>query len=447
MPSRAIHASSAALFVLIFVIMLVVVYLTAMNHDMGWDLSRSKENTLDSRTRNILSALDFDIRVTVFDKPGRDRNKARELLDLFALESPGVHYELIHPDIRPGTARRFGIDRYGRTVIAGKGRQVVVDSLTEESFANALLTIKQERKKNIYVTCGHGEPRIDDEGKRGLSSLASALRKDGYRVSGALTIRLDAIPRDADLLMVAGPRERFTPEEIQALREFIYQGGNILIALEPFDDGGLKGLLDEAGIVIGDDLVVDPVNHAAGGEATMPVVSSYGSMEAVAGYTAATVFPTSRSLGVCEDPPAGASISRLARTSEQSWAEHDPASIDGHKAFSPGPADQKGPLDIALLALIQTGGNREARVLAFGDADFLTNTYFNVAGNRNFAMNCINAVLDQGYLISLDEAQFRDVPFVLTPGRRSLLFWVPVVVVPSLLLSFALVPAWKRRRA
>ncbi len=447
MAPRAVHVSSAALFVLIFGIMLAVVYLTAMNHNMGWDLSRTGENTLDQKTRNILAAVDFDIRVTVFDKPGSERDKARDLLDLFALESPDIYYEFIHPDIRPGAARRFGIDRYGRTVIAGKGRQVVVDNLTEESFVNALLTIKQGRKRNIYVTYGHGEPAINDKEKGGLSSLASALRKDGYRVDGVLTTRRDVVPRDADLLIVAAPRERFIPGEIQALREFIQQGGNVLIAIEPFADGGLKDLLDEVGIEIGDDLVVDPANHVAGSEATIPVVSIYGSAEAVAGYTGATVFPTSRSLVVRENPPAGVAVSRLARSSDQSWAEHDHASITGHEEFSFDPADRRGPLDIALLAMVQAHGNREAGILVFGDADFLTNAYFNVAGNRNFAMNCISAVLDQGYLISLDEGQPRDVPFVLTPGRLALMFWVPVVVVPSLLLFFAMVLAWKRKRA
>lgn len=107
----------------------------------------------------------------------------------------------------------------------------------------------------------------------------------------------------------------------------------------------------------------------------------------------------------------------------------------------------RGPFDIALFARIAIKEGTEARVMVFGDGDFMTNTYLNVSGNNALAIHCINALLDSGPILKIDPGQSRDKPFILTPVQAVALFLVSVILIPCLALSPILAVRWKRRQA
>ncbi|RMG93335.1 MAG: hypothetical protein D6705_18980 [Deltaproteobacteria bacterium] len=54
----------------------------------------------------------------------------------------------------------------------------------------------------------------------------------------------DAVPDDADLLVVAGAKEAFHPAEVAAMRAYLERGGALLVALEPEATRNLERLLD-----------------------------------------------------------------------------------------------------------------------------------------------------------------------------------------------------------
>ncbi len=440
---RVFYTSSAGLFIFIFCAILVFIYLIASNHDVAWDLSRTGANTLDKKTRNVLDSLDFDIEAVVFEKTGD--NRAREILDVYVTESRHVSYRIIDPDTRPGLASRYGVDRYGQAVLLGRQRQCLIESVTQENLTNAIVKLKRDKKMVIYTVTGHGEREIANEQNSGISQLGSVLALNDFEVFPLLLMRLDAVPRDADLVVAAGPRKSFLEEELAMLRAYLNKGGKIIFALEPGGDAGLSGFLEEYGIGLDNGIIVDMFSSVSGGDHTSPVVSRYADMPALKTFSYATFFPTARAVLIRDDP--GIEISWLARTSQNSWSEQDFAALFDGLDISPDALENKGPLNVAVLARKEIDRETRSSVMVFGDADFLTNAYLNVSGNKDLVFACIEMLLGQGNSIIIDSRIAQDRPFILTPVQRMMVFWIPVVVIPSLIMSACIAVLWMRKRA
>lgn len=444
--NRIKYTSHAGLLTVIFAAILVFAYLTVMHHDHVWDLTRSRENTLDARTVSILDDLDFSVHIRVFDNEGSEREASERLLERYARASAKVTYDFVDPDARPGEARRAGIERYGQTLVEGGDHQERLERVDEEKLTNAFLGLMRPTEKHVYLLYGHGEPRIGDTGREGLSAFAQALEKDNYTVHELLLIRERGVPADAGCVVVAGPVKALQVEEIQALDAYLQRGGSLLVGLEPGQNAGLGDLLLSWGVQLDDDLVIDTFSRMLGGDYTVPVVSEYGSVSAVAGFPYATIFPTARSLRMVPDVGASLAVDWVVRTSENSWAEHDlgvweekgEASLDEH--------DRKGPLNLALYARKALTEDQTARLLAFGDAGFLNNNYLGVSGNRDLVMNCLNMLMGESSLIVIEPRVESDAPFILTPSQSRMVFLVTVVLLPAIILICGITVYVVRRR-
>ena len=447
MARKIVYTTSAGVFVIILGIILLFVYFIAAKHNMSWDLSRTGSNTLDSRIKNVLDSLDNDVNILIFDKEGPEKRHAQEIMDLYVTETKRITYKIIDPDVRPGMAKQYGVDRYGQAVLLSKNRQSLIERVTDENITNALVKLKRDRKKVIYLITGHGERDISHEHNQGLSQLGSALALNDVSVHSFLLMSKQGIPQDADLIVVAGPRKRFLPEELEIIRNYLIGGGSMFLALEPGGNAGLDGLLGEYGIILDDGIVIDTYSTMVGGDYTVPVVNTYGDIPAIKDFAYATLFPTSRALTIKEELPGDLEVTWLARTSNQSWSELDFTTLFDEGEATRNAKEMKGPLNVALYARHTAGANIQASLMVFGDTDFLTNAYLNVSGNKDLAFTCINMLLDEGDVITIDTKAPRDRPFILTPGQSSLLFWVPIVAIPVLILSSAVVVFWKRRRS
>lgn len=436
----------STLFPVLFGATLLTVYLVVINHDPMWNLNSSHRYGLSQQTKRIVHSLGFNIHIRAFEAQGLERMRVRNLLDLYSQESKTVTYEFIDPDVRPGLARHLGINKYGQAVLTGNGKDALISTATEEEITNAMLLLKQGKKKNVYFLSGHGESEISDTGRYGLSRLAEALKLQGYDVKKLLLMRQDDMPRDADLLIIPSPKIYLMPQELASVQGYIDRGGRLLIALEPMADGGLKGLLEGLGVGIGNDIIEDPSSKVAGGDDTMLLIDSYGGIRELSGFNCAALLPTARILKVREKLPPYITVSSLVKTSDQSYRSNGSGSI-APKGQSVADSSSKGPFDIALFARIAISEDIRSGVVVFGDADFLTNTYLNVAGNSFLALKCIGALLDEGQSMRIDSDQVHEKPFLLTPRETLASFLTMVILVPTLVLSFVLAVRRKRRQA
>lgn len=438
-PYRAVRGAGL---IVLLACTLLFAHLILISHDRSGDVSSNGRNRLDLRTENIIRRLKSDVGILVFQPAGKNARGAGGLLDLFARGSRRISFSIVDPDLQPSLARRYGITRYGQAVILARGRSVVLERSGEEEIANALLSLEQGRKKNIYVLSGHGEGDIFSTGRAGLSGLRESLERSGYGVHKSILSGQDAVPWDADLLVIPGPRVELGPEELYAVSRFIEKGGSLLVALEPRMDGGLKALLSESGVELNGAVVKDPSSRALGGDESVLVVDTYGKMKGLDGFSHTTLFPTARPLGTGRKLPPRTVVSPVARASGASRSSEagDPGA--DRAGVSGGYENREGPPSIALLARKTSRTGAHAGVLVFGDADFLTNAYLNVSGNRDLAAACVGMLLHGGSHVPIDARRGDERPFVLTPAQGFAAFLFSVVLLP---LPFFLAGAWFKR--
>jgi len=87
----------------------------------------------------------------------------------------------------------------------------------------------------------------------------------------------------------------------------------------------------------------------------------------------------------------------------------------------------------------------EARVVAFGDSDFATNSVLGVQGNRELFLNAVNWLAQQENLIAIRPRDPQDRRITITADQQRRIFYITVLIVPGLILLAGVQTWWRRR--
>jgi ABC-type uncharacterized transport system involved in gliding motility auxiliary subunit len=441
---------------------LALVNVIAARHNRSFDLTESGLFTLSSETRQALQQLPRDVRLLAFF-PAHRRAQAADLLRRYAEGSRHVQYELIDPDQDPELAQRYGVTAYGTVVVdvvrrpgqpAPSGRPVRVEAdtgsgqaltLSEEKLTNALLKVTRGGTKSIYFLEGHGEADIASPERSGYTRARAALEGQAFVVRRLDLARAREVPADCSVLVIAGPSLEPFPAEISAVERYLQHGGKALVMVDPAPGVGLDRFLDRWGVQVGHDLVID--TSGAGrfysyGPA-VPLVKDYDGRHPITrSFRLTTFFPLARSLRPKENP-GDAEVWPLAQTSPESFAEPYSGS---HPRVRFDPArDHKGPDLLAVAVTRPAKSGREARLVVVGDSDFISNAFFDQAGNGDFFLAAMNWLAEEEELIALRPRPRQDRRVQLTDQQARGIFWLVVVALPLAALSAGVVVQYRRR--
>ncbi|MDE6451931.1 MAG: Gldg family protein, partial [Odoribacter sp.] len=104
---------------------------------------------------------------------------------------------------------------------------------------------------------GHGERSLHHTGDAGFyrfstaRTMRQALINQGYDIF-ELNLETDEIPGNTDIVVVADPQKSLSESELQALKLYLRQGGDMLVLGEPGRQAVLNPLLDEIGVHLAD---------------------------------------------------------------------------------------------------------------------------------------------------------------------------------------------------
>jgi ABC-type uncharacterized transport system involved in gliding motility auxiliary subunit len=347
-------------------------------------------------------------------------------------------------------------------ILEGYGTTQTITIPDEGSITNGLIRLSRKEVRKVYFLTGHGERTIKGSEPDSLSSLHAALKKENLEFQELNLMNTD-VPADAALVMIAAPAKPLFAEEVQSLAAYLGRGGSAILFLEPYFDGGLDSFLRENGILITQDMVVDKMSRIMGGDYLMPMVAGYGRHEITKDFQLPCFFPTARSVEAAQEEPPGAGVNAvsLAFTSENSWAETDRATLNQGRAGFDG-QDRQGPISLAVISEIRQspkmaeevesekqesdGATGPGRLVVFGDADFVSNKFLNLSGNGEFIHNTVNFLVGRQDLITIQRERKQVQALMLSRSQGQLLFWVPVVLIPVLILLLGIL-VWNKRRS
>jgi len=419
------YTISGVVAVLLAVALTVMVNWLSARRFMRADWTTTQIYSLSEKTENILSDLDDEIRVVVFMTPQTSMyDQVHELLERYKAVSDKVTVEHIDPEREPlkttQLAEQFGVQVADTVVFIYEDRTKYVTSdqiaemdysgaqygqgptmrsfKGEEQFTSAILSLVAPDVPKIYFVTGHGEAALAGAGggasDRSLQILEEALKRENMETADT-TLLSGEIPNDADVLAIIGPTRAYTEAEIEALGAYLDRGGRLLLALDPLIEPvgtmrptRLEAMLSGRGVVVNDDLVVDPSRRLPFYDLSAVYLEDFPAHPVTQGLEGfAVLFTVSRSLVAEGD---GATV--LVQTSDEGWGETDLGMLLRGEPVAFDDADNPAPAAVGVavedLAVAGDGEEAEAieyRLVVFGDSDFLTDLDISNAGNAVLA--------------------------------------------------------------
>ncbi len=474
------RTSQAVLSALLVVGILVLVNIITARHFARLDWTENKIYSLSDQTRNIVKDLKDDVKLIGFfssdpsDPAYRSGQKFKQLVEQYEALSPHIRGETIDPykNMKAFLPYKDEVTSLNTVIVQLKDRKEIVYSPDEEDITNALLKLTSNRHPKVYFLTGHGEKSLDDTGEEGLSELKRKLEKEQFEVDKlALMGKKQQIPSDCAVLVVAGPRNELTKDEVAKIESYLDKGGHAFIMVDPAPYASLSGLLEKYNVKVHKDLVFDATCI---GDPSIPVIADFNNASRIGKKLGGVVMILARSLEpVANIPPStnpygppptpvGPTAEWLARTSSMSYSV--PYSGQRKVKLDEATSD-KGPFNVAVTVTEtppapEPGPDSKSespeqalRLVVVGDSDFLTNQVLGARGpisgaafsNADFALNCIGWLAQAEKLVAIRPKQHTEHTLALTRNERLLVLTVTTVLIPLLMLFFGALIWWRRK--
>ncbi|HEX3597324.1 MAG TPA: Gldg family protein, partial [Polyangiaceae bacterium] len=255
LESRRVRAAAAAGLTLALASIYGALFVySATGSQAKVDFSYFKTSEPSESTRKLVAGLNQPIRVIgFFPEVSPVRYEVQNYLTKLAVGAPNLKVEVQDRYLQPKLAKEMKIVQDGVLVIVkGEAKRTVTVGTDMNDAAKNLKTLDrdfQERlykllreRRNVYLTVGHGEINDDEDhapdkqdSGRSAQILRTLLGKQNYNVKnlGIGQGLATDVPDDTDVLMILGPTQPFSPEELASVERYAKRGGKLLMALDP----------------------------------------------------------------------------------------------------------------------------------------------------------------------------------------------------------------------
>jgi ABC-type uncharacterized transport system involved in gliding motility auxiliary subunit len=352
----------------------------------------------------------------------------------------------------------------------GRRERVVVppgQPPAEQDLTSALVKVLNPTEKRVYFLAGHGEKDPTNTERTGYSAITDALRQDNYQWEKLIIAQTNAIPENATVLVLAGPKTDLLEGEAELIRQYLSaKQGKLLVLLDPSEDfkkpvplPQVEAIVKEWGINATPSVVVDVSGLTK--IATIPVAAPpYPDHAITSRFQLITMFPVARAVIPAMGAPSDRTAQSFIQTAARTWAEMNLASLDPPDNLAPDPdkGDITGPVSVAAAVAVpattadaapkKDGEEQqpaETRVAVIGDSDFIANGYLGIEGNRDLFLNTVNWLAQQESLIAIRPKEASDRRLTMTANHMMGVLWMSLLVVPALVLGAGVFTWWRRR--
>ncbi|MCB8929016.1 MAG: Gldg family protein [Ardenticatenaceae bacterium] len=422
----------------------------------GWRYDTTADNALTPlpETVTLLQSLDEPIHVIGFytAETALQQSQAEAALQTMQAYSDQLSYEFIDPNENPLLAEQYDLSFAGTLVFTrDDGSFAKASTLTDRDLHTALVRTLNPTVKIAYFLTGHGERDWQDFSEEGIGTAVTLLQESGFTIQSLNLFTEGEVPADASAVFLIDQQAPLAAAELDALTRYVDSGGALFLARDAVDtegriaaedDGLLAWLQDSWGITLRNDLIIDASLAQAGQTIGLTFIGAqYGDSPITQDLAQfGTIFNVARSIAT--ELPGDVTAVNLITTSELAWGETNFEQMINAGEVSPDAEDAAGQLTVALSALNTTSG---ARLVVFGDTDFLSNSFIQQGGNSFLFENAANWLVDDVVSIQLSARESIPRQVTITQSQLTLLQLVSIFLTPGL-LALAGVWVWVSRR-
>ena len=335
--------------------------------------------------------------------------------------------------------------------IPGEEHYRILTFLGEQTISSTLRELKEGIRPIIYFVEGHGEHRLTQTLMgRGYASFVPLLEQHGLDVRSLQLSGVQAVPSDADALVIAGPTRRISRGALEAIERYLHRNGKLFVLLDAQQQSGYEPLLRRWGISMPEGVVIDPAHTLRGQEVNVQPFKAHEIGATLTGLVQLTlpraIIPAP--LALTDDNEVDRPrISVLMQSSQESWLENDPfdnvIQLDLNRGDLPGPI----PLAVAVERGVPQTLDMQlgsSKLVVIGDADFVSNGSIS-GSNADFFLHTLDWLVDRDDFIDIPERKIEHVRVVLSDKRLENTFWGYVCTPPILVLLVGGWVAFRRR--
>ena len=333
----------------LFVILGLLNFL-GIRYEKTIDLTENNLYTLAPQSKKLVSDLQQPLTVWVFNDP--PSQETERVLKNYQQQSEQFRFQFVDPQQNIAKVEEFGVESYGEVYIEYDDKTQFVqpvsegEPISEVKLTSTIQNIQRDRVSFVYILQGHGEPSLEAV-QGGLSQAVASLKQQGYQVQPFNFAEETNLPNLANsVLMIASPQRELLPGEIDAIANYLAEGGSLLLLLDPDSNSGLNPILEMWGIQFDDRVIVDASGQGQvlGFNVATALVTRYGDHPITNPFgNGISIYPLSRPVDAIEKE--GINATPLAYTNEASWAESD--TTQEQLEYNP-ERDRAGPLVISF---------------------------------------------------------------------------------------------------
>ncbi len=284
------------------------------------------------------------------------------------------------------------------------------------------------------------------------------------------------IPDDVKTLIIAGPKDPFTEDQLKQIDAFLMRGNSILALVDgvkvenglipSVNDTGLNGLFAKYGLTLNKNLVLDTSSGIASFSqgfisfsTNYPywpkiVDSGFNQDSAAVAKLQSVILPWASSVDLDTNTiPEGDQTIALMKTTDQAWQETGNFDLNPQQPFYPSGGQKQFTLAASIFGKFNsayaTSSTDMGRLTVVGDSDFITDRILASApDNLILFQNLVDSLTMDEDLINIRSKGISDRPIKeLSDGAKAGIRYFNVFGLTLIVVLFGMIRYFMRRRS
>lgn len=442
-------------FVVLFLVLVSLVAYLSYQYHYSRDITQGNRNTLTEGSKNVLKQMQGPVTMTVFaskDNTANGETFRRDMSNFIARyqrTKPDIKVNFVSPAEEPKLTQEAGIKVEGEVVVEyNKRSEHLLPPFAEQEMTNLLVRLSRSNQRPVMYLDGHGERNLLGVKNHDIGEFGKQLESKGFKFANPDLTIAQQVPSNGSMLVIASPQVNVSDVEVAKIKAYLEAGGNVLWLLDDNNLHGLEPIAEYLGLKVSSGLVIDTTAAQYGADAKVAFASLYGEHAITKNFMLRTLFPDARQVDAKDSFENGWEVSKLVEVAPNGWLENGKI---GKKVSFDEKEDVRGPINIAV-ALERKYGKKGQRVVVFGNANFLSNTFITNGGNLDLGVNVINWLTGDDSLITIQPMVQKDINMTIPSTGMGALVALVIgygfqIVLPVLFLILGFVIWFKRRKA
>ena len=423
------------------------------------DISSSKLYSITSNTKVVVNGLKDDVTIYWIVQADQENTVLERLLEKY--ESLSDHLTVVkrNPDVYPTFVEKYTDEQAQNNSLVvecgDRSRYIAYDDIFvtdmdmyaytyttefdgEGAITSAIDYVTSDDLPKVYLVEGHGEADLPQ-------GFADTLTKENIETDSLSLAAVDAIPEDADAVMIYAPQSDISEEEKTMLAGYIRDGGKLLALAGPVEDGALTNLtalLENYGVTAKDGIVVEADRAHYGFQQPLILIPDLGDSQITQPLTEDRYFPMLPiAQGLVTSGDVNGTVTELLTTSDTAFSKLAGFDLNTYEKEE---GDIDGPF--ALAVDIEDDGGGE--LIWFGSGQFLEDMYnaYSSGANSDLVMNALSQLIGEREALAIRSKSLNYNYLTISESTSNVLKAVMIGLVPLAFLGIGIAVVIRRRR-